>query len=49
MMWIFLSTTGKHEDGLVEALGGLLPQGEDYEELAFANHMKKKKKRKKKS
>ncbi|NAW50819.1 relaxase/mobilization nuclease domain-containing protein, partial [Elizabethkingia argentiflava] len=28
-------TTDKHEDGLIEALGGLLPeaQGEDYEEL----------------
>ncbi|MBW0165542.1 MAG: relaxase/mobilization nuclease domain-containing protein [Sediminibacterium sp. Gen4] len=40
-------TTEKHEDGLVEALGGLLPeaQGEDYEELDFANKMKKKRKR----
>ena len=39
--------TDKHEDGLIEALGGLLPeaQGEDYEELDFANKMKKKKKR----
>ncbi|WP_026713480.1 conjugal transfer protein MobB [Flavobacterium daejeonense] len=33
--------------GLTEAFGGLLPQaqGEDYEEQAFANQMKKKKKR----
>ncbi|WP_144281968.1 conjugal transfer protein MobB [Chryseobacterium echinoideorum] len=40
-------TTDKHEDGLIEALGGLLPeaQGEDYEEQDFANKMKKKKKR----
>ncbi len=37
----------KHEDGLIEALGGLLPeaQGEDYEEQYFANKMKKKRKR----
>jgi hypothetical protein len=36
-----------HDDGLVEALGSLLPeaQGEDYEELDFANKMKKKRKR----
>lgn len=35
--------------GLIEAFGGLLPQaqGEDYEEQAFANQMKKKKKRRK--
>lgn len=41
--------TNKHEDGLIEALGGLLPetQGEDYEAQAFANKMKKKRKRKK--
>ncbi|WP_313091815.1 conjugal transfer protein MobB [Chryseobacterium flavum] len=41
-------TTDKHEDGLIEALGGLLPeaQGEDYEELDFANKMKKKRKHK---
>ncbi len=40
--------TDKHEDGLIEALGGLLPeaQGEDYEELDFANKMKKKRKHK---
>lgn len=40
-------TTGKHEDGLIEALGGLLPeaQGEDHEEQNFANKMKKKRKR----
>lgn len=35
------------ENGLIDALGGLLPnaQGEDYEELAFANRMKKKRKK----
>ena len=40
-------TTDKHEDGLIEALGGLLPeaQGEDYEEQDFANKMKKKRNR----
>lgn len=44
----FLNTTEKHEDGLIEALGGLLPetQGEDYEEQDFANRMKKKRNRK---
>ncbi|UUW07272.1 relaxase/mobilization nuclease domain-containing protein [Flavobacterium plurextorum] len=43
----FLNTIEKHEDGLIEALGGLLPetQGEDYEEQDFANKMKKKRKR----
>ena len=43
----FLNTNEKHEDGLIEALGGLLPeaQGEDYGELDFANKMKKKRKR----
>lgn len=43
----FLNTSEKHEDGLIEALGGLLPevQGEDYEELDFANKMKKKKRK----
>ena len=43
----FLNTTEKDEDGLVQALGGLLPeaQGEDYEEQDFANKMKKKRKR----
>ena len=42
----FLNTSEKHEDGLIEALGGLLPeaQGEDYEEQDFANKMKKKRK-----
>ncbi|SMC89733.1 conjugal transfer protein MobB [Moheibacter sediminis] len=37
----------KHEDGLIEALGGLLSetQGDDYEEQDFANKMKKKRKR----
>lgn len=40
-------TTYKHEDGLIEALGSLIPeaQGEDYEELDFANKIKKKRKR----
>ena len=40
-------TTDKHEDGLIEALGGLLPeaQGEDYEEQDFANNIMKKRKR----
>lgn len=45
----FLNTEPKHEDGLVEAIGGLLipeAQGEDYEEQDFANKMKKKRKRK---
>lgn len=43
----FLKTEPKHEDGLIEAFGGLLPeaQGEDYEEQNFANKMKKKRKR----
>ncbi|KGO11323.1 relaxase [Elizabethkingia miricola] len=43
----FLNTTEKHEDGLIEAFGGLLPeaQGDDYEEQDFANKMKKKKKK----
>jgi hypothetical protein len=40
--------TDKHNDGLIEALGSLLPeaQGEDYEEQDFTNKMKKKRKRK---
>lgn len=45
----FLNTSEKREDGLIEALGGLfLPetQGEDYEEIDFANRMNKKRKRK---
>ena len=44
----FLNTTEKQEYGLIEALGGLLPetQGEDYEEQDFANKMKKKRNRK---
>ncbi len=44
----FMNTI-KHEDGLIESLGGLFipeTQGEDYEEQDFANKMKKKKKRK---
>lgn len=44
----FTNTYDKHEDGLIEALGGLLPeaQGADYEAEAFARKMKKKHKRK---
>ena len=44
----FANTYDKHEDGLIEALGGLLPeaQGVDYEAEAFARKMKKKHKRK---
>lgn len=40
----------KHEDGLIEALGGILPkaQGEDYEEQDFAGRMRKKKKKRRK-
>jgi len=40
----FLNTAEKHEDGLIEALGGLLPEahGEDYQEQDFANKMRKK-------
>lgn len=40
----FLNTAEKHEDGLIEALGGLLPEanGEDYQEQDFVNRMKKK-------
>jgi hypothetical protein len=43
----FLNTPEKHENGLIETLGGLLPEalGEDYEEEDFANKMKKRKKR----
>lgn len=39
--------TDKHEDGLIESFGGLIPeaQGEDYEEQDFANKMKKKKRK----
>lgn len=46
----FLNTSEKHEDGLIETLGGLLPeaQGEDYEEQDFANRMKKRRKHKRK-
>ncbi|HSH64971.1 MAG TPA: conjugal transfer protein MobB [Bacteroidia bacterium] len=42
--------TDKHEEGLMEALGGLLileTSGEDYQEIAFANRMKKKKRKRK--
>ncbi len=45
----FLNST-KQEDDLIEGLGGLLipeTQGEDYEELNFANRIKRKRKRKK--
>ena len=43
----FLKKKKKQEYGLIEALGGLLPeiQVEDYEEQDFANKMKKKRKR----
>lgn len=43
----FLNSAEKHEDGLIEALGGLLPeaQGEDSQEQNFTNRMKKKRKR----
>lgn len=43
----FLNTEPKHEDGLIKALGGLLPetQDEDYEEQVFANRMKRKRRR----
>lgn len=43
----FLNTAEKHKDGLIEALGGLLPEanGEDYQEQDFANRMKKKRNR----
>jgi hypothetical protein len=43
----FLKTAEKQENGLIEALGGLLPEanGEDYQEQEFANRMKKKRKR----
>lgn len=39
-------TKDKHEDGLIEALGGLLPeaQGEDQEEVDFAYRIKKRRK-----
>jgi len=45
----FGNTNEKHENGLIEALGALLPeaQGEDHEEQDFANKMKKKHKRRK--
>jgi hypothetical protein len=43
----FLNTPEKHENGLIETFGRLLPEalGEDYEEKDFANKMKKRKKR----
>jgi hypothetical protein len=43
----FLITSEKCEDGFIEALGGLLPeaQGENYEEVDFANKMRKKKRK----
>ncbi|MBM7420195.1 MULTISPECIES: conjugal transfer protein MobB [Chryseobacterium] len=42
-----LNSTEKQEDGLIETLGGLLPeaQGGDYEERDFANRVRKKRKR----
>lgn len=44
----FLNKEQQTDDLWIDGLGGLLPeaQGEDYEEQAFANRMKKKKKRK---
>jgi hypothetical protein len=44
-------TKDKHEDGLIEALGGLLPeaQSEDYGEQNFANRMKKRNERRDKT
>lgn len=43
----FLNTPEKQEVDLIEALGGLFPdsKSEDYEELEFANKMKKKKRK----
>ena len=43
----FINSTKNPEEGLIEALGGLLPeaQGEDYGEQYFANQMKKKRRR----
>jgi len=43
----FLNTSEKHEDGLNEVLGELLPEakGEDYEEFDFANKLKRKRER----
>lgn len=40
-------TTDRNEDGIMEALGSFLPDalGEDYEEQAFDNRMKRKKKK----
>ena len=40
--------TDKHENGMIESLGGLLPklQGKNYQDQDFANKMKKKRKRK---
>ena len=40
-------TTDKHEDGLIEAFGGLLleAQGEDYREQDFVNKIRKKRKK----
>lgn len=45
----FLNKEQPTDDLLIDGLGGLLPEahGEDYEEQAFANRMKKKKKRRK--
>lgn len=43
----FLNVEPKHKDGLIEALGGLIPdtQGEDYQEKYFASKMKKRRRR----
>ena len=42
----FLDDRQNYEDGLLSGLGGLLPesQGKDYEELDFANKIRKRKK-----
>lgn len=44
----FLNKEQQTDDLWIDGLGGLLPeaQGEDYEEQAFANRMKKKKRKK---
>lgn len=43
----FLNSTERHENSLIEALGGLLHEahGEDHEEQDFANKMKRKRRR----
>src|SRR5690606_12549218 len=48
-LFSFLNKGQPTDDLLIDGLGGLLPeaQGEEYEEQAFANRMKKKKKHRK--